>query len=114
MKGTTRDVGRAERQGHLTSLPGAQERLELIQADLLHPGAFDLAVAGCDYVLHIASPYVVNVEDPKRDLLDPAVGGTLRVLHSCRAAETVKRVVLTQSFAAIVQLDAAKTFTEDH
>ena len=99
--GTTRDPERAQREGHITSLPGAGERLRLVAADLMTPGAFDEAVAGSEYVVHTASPYMTDVEDPQRDLVDPAVEGTLSVLNACERAGTVKRVVLTSSFAAI-------------
>jgi dihydroflavonol-4-reductase len=86
---------------HLTSLPGAAERLELVAADLLAPGAFDAAVAGCEFVLHTASPYTLDARDPQRDLVDPAVQGTRSVLASCQKAGGVRRVVLTSSMAAI-------------
>lgn len=101
VRGTTRDVERALRQGELTSLEGAPERLELVAADLNQPGAFTEHMAGCEYVMHTASPFTLEVEDPQRDLVDPAVNGTLSVLESAAASPDVKRVVLTSSFAAI-------------
>ncbi|MEO8074856.1 MAG: NAD-dependent epimerase/dehydratase family protein [Acidobacteriota bacterium] len=100
VRGTVRNAVQAGKYGFLTSLPGAGERLELVGADLLTAGAYDAAVAGCDIVIHTASPYLVNVADPQRDLVDPAVKGTLNVLQSARSAG-VRRVVLTSSIAAI-------------
>ncbi|HIE22316.1 MAG TPA: aldehyde reductase, partial [Acidimicrobiia bacterium] len=113
VRGTTRNVAKAEAEGHLTGLPGAVERLELMEADLLEPGAFDEAVMGCDYVMHVASPYVIDVEDPQRDLVDPAVKGTRSVLASAAAVGTVKRVVLTSSFAAISGVPKDGVWTEE-
>lgn len=101
VRGTTRSVANAEADGVLPGLPGAEERLELVEADLLKEGAYDDAVIGCEYVMHVASPYVLDVEDPKRDLLDPAVKGTLSVFEAATRAGGVKRIVLTSSFAAI-------------
>ena len=95
---------------HLRSLPGA-ERLEVVAADLDEAGSFDAATAGCDYVVHAASPYVLTVNDPQRDLVDPAVRGTLSVLSSARVAATVKRVVVTSSFAAVTD-EPEGTFDE--
>ncbi|MGH8927017.1 MAG: NAD-dependent epimerase/dehydratase family protein, partial [Acidimicrobiia bacterium] len=46
-------------------------------------------------------PYVISVVDPQRDLVEPAVNGTRSVLEACRKAATVKRVVITSSFAAM-------------
>lgn len=94
-------------------MPGAAERLELVRADLLVPNAFDEPAAGCEYVIHTASPYVIHVEDPQRDLVDPAVGGTTSVLEACVTAATVKRIVLTSSVAAITDLADGHVNTED-
>ena len=51
--------------------------------------------------LGVASPFQTAVEDGQRDLVDPAVKGTLNVLAACKAAGTVERVVLTSSIAAV-------------
>jgi dihydroflavonol-4-reductase len=100
VRGTIRDHRRKQDLAFLTSLPGASERLELVGADLLDPRGWDAAVAGCEYVMHTASPYQIDVKDPQRDLVDPAVKGTRHVLDACRRA-AAKRVVLTSSMAAV-------------
>jgi dihydroflavonol-4-reductase len=86
---------------HLRALPGAGERLELVQADLMSAGAFVPLVAGCSQVVHAASPFQLDVADPQRDLVEPAVQGTEAVLSACQQATGVQRVVLTSSMAAI-------------
>ena len=101
VRGTVRDPERARSEGHLTGLSGAAERLELTAADLLAPGAFDDAVRDCELVIHTASPYTLDVTDPQRDLVEPAVRGTISILESCRESSTTRRVVLTSSVAAI-------------
>ena len=58
------------------------------------------AVAGCDYVLHVASPFPSRFPKDENELIIPAREGALRVLRASRDAG-VKRVVLTSSFAAI-------------
>jgi dihydroflavonol-4-reductase len=58
------------------------------------------AVAGCDFVLHVASPFPLKVPENEDELIVPARDGALRVLRASRDAG-VKRVVLTSSFAAI-------------
>lgn len=114
VRGTTRNVESAKEQGHLTGLPGASERLELVAADLNHDEAFTPHMVDCEYVLHVASPYVLEVEDPQRDLVDPAVSGTLSVLKSANVTPTVKRVVLTSSFAAITEGPSDEVRHEGH
>jgi nucleoside-diphosphate-sugar epimerase len=55
-----------------------------------------------DFVLHTASPFHYNVEDPVKDFLEPAVTGTTSILEAIKDnAPSVKRVVVTSSFAAI-------------
>ncbi len=101
VRGTLRSLRKEKELAHLRSLPGADERLELVAADLLTDGAFDEAAAGCDAVLHTASPYVLEASDPQKDLVDPAVKGTRNVLSACKKSSSVRRVVVTSSMAAI-------------
>jgi nucleoside-diphosphate-sugar epimerase len=75
-------------------------RLSFVAADLENDQGWTQAVAGCEYVLHVASPFPANVPAHEDELIVPAREGTLRVLRAARDAG-VKRVVLTSSFAAI-------------
>ena len=110
VRGTVRRVATAD---HLRALPGAGERLELVEADLTVPGSFEPAVRGCAAVFHTASPYIIQVDDPQRDLVDPAVNGTLSVLRACAAAPEVSRVVVTSSMAAVTdEPEASRVLTE--
>jgi nucleoside-diphosphate-sugar epimerase len=81
---------------------GAQagDRLTFVAADLENDEGWSQAVAGCDYVLHVASPFPLNVPKHEDELIVPAREGALRVLRASRDAG-IKRVVLTSSFAAI-------------
>lgn len=78
----------------------AGDRLTLAAADLMQDAGWAQAVAGCAYVLHVASPLPPGVPKNEDELIIPAREGTLRVLRAARDAG-VKRVVLTSSFAAI-------------
>jgi nucleoside-diphosphate-sugar epimerase len=77
-----------------------------IVPDIAQEDAFDQAVVSgppFEAVLHTASPFHFNVTDVQKDLLDPAVIGTTGILRSIKkSAPTVKRVVITSSFAALV------------
>jgi nucleoside-diphosphate-sugar epimerase len=81
---------------------GAQprDRLSFLAADLTNDAGWPEAVAGCEYVLHVASPLPERVPKDENELIVPAREGALRVLRASRDAG-VKRVVLTSSFAAI-------------
>jgi nucleoside-diphosphate-sugar epimerase len=78
--------------------PGS--RLSFVAADLTGDAGWADAVAGCEYVLHVASPLPPAVPKHEDELIVPARDGALRVLRAARDAG-VKRVVLTSSFAAI-------------
>jgi nucleoside-diphosphate-sugar epimerase len=75
-------------------------RLSFFAADLENDAGWSQAVAGCEYVLHVASPFPPNVPRHEDELIVPAREGALRVLRTARDAGA-KRVVLTSSFAAI-------------
>ncbi|KAB2615354.1 cinnamoyl-CoA reductase 1-like [Pyrus ussuriensis x Pyrus communis] len=101
VKASIRDPNDPTKTEHLHALDGAQDRLQLFKANLLEEGSFDSAVEGCEGVFHTASPFYHDVTDPKAELLEPAVKGTLNVLNSCAKSPSIKRVVLTSSIAAV-------------
>jgi nucleoside-diphosphate-sugar epimerase len=76
------------------------DRLSFAAADLENDAGWSEAVAGCEYVLHVASPLPPSLPKHEDELIVPAREGTLRVLRAARDAG-VKRVVFTSSFAAI-------------
>ncbi len=122
VRATVRDPADPARAGHLNAiakgLPGA---LSLHRADLLDPEGFDGAMEGCTTVLHTASPVIARgVEDPVRDLIEPAVNGTRNVIEAVDRCPSVRRVVLTSSVLAVYgdAVDMARTaagrFDESH
>ena len=66
-----------DKVGHLTELanksPGS---LVFFQADLLTPGAYTVAMQDCEVVFHTVSPFTLDVTDPQKELIEPAVEGT--------------------------------------
>jgi dihydroflavonol-4-reductase len=80
----------------------AKGKLKYFKADLLQEGSYDEAMKDCELVFHTASPFINKVKDPQKDLVDPALIGTKNVLASVNRTESVKRVVLTSSCAAII------------
>lgn len=91
------------------------EELTFFAADLTSDAGWHDAVANCDYVLHVASPFPGTLPKHEDELIVPAREGALRVLRAARDAG-VKRVVLTSSFAAIGYGQPAHTgkFNETH
>lgn len=94
-----------ERESHVRAMlkqggADAGDRLSFFAADLEADRGWPEVVAGCEYVLHVASPFPATVPKREDELIVPAREGALRVLRASRDAG-VRRVVLTSSFAAI-------------
>ncbi len=99
---TVRDPDDKQKIAHLVKLsennPG---EIILFKADLLEPGSFNAAAKGCNIVFHTASPFLFKFNDPVKDLINPAFEGTKNVLEAVNVTDSVERVVLTSSCAAI-------------
>lgn len=78
----------------------AGDALRFVAADLTKDEGWAEAAAGATFVLHVASPFPLEIPDHEDDLIVPARDGALRVLRAARDAG-VQRVVLTSSFAAV-------------
>lgn len=101
VRGTVRDLARtSELTAMLSRQAGRPIDMEWAQADLSSDTGWTGAVAGCEAVVHMASPFPVSVPRSPDELIRPAREGALRVLRAARAAG-VKRVAMTSSFAAV-------------
>ncbi|SMB77722.1 NAD-dependent epimerase/dehydratase family protein [Deinococcus hopiensis] len=101
--GTVRHLKDKGKTQHLIDLAKRYpQRLKLFEADLVKEGSFDDAMKGCSVVIHTASPYFLEKpKDVEQQLIKPALQGTQNVLASVNRTETVQRVVLTSSIAAL-------------
>src|SRR5215470_9034075 len=82
-------VRRPDRQADVLAMlrdggAAAPESLSLFTADLTADEGWREAVAGCDYVLHVASPLSTSVPKDENEMIVPARDGTLRVLRAAR------------------------------
>ena len=102
VRATVRSLKREPEVRALLKAAGADagERLAFFAADLTADAGWAEAAAGCDFVLHVASPFPLNVPKHEDELIVPAREGALRVLRASRGAG-VRRVVQTSSFAAV-------------
>jgi len=98
---TVRDLSReSDVRTRTESQVAAGDDLSVLAADLGSDEGWEQAARGCDYVLHVASPFpAVQPKDPD-ELIVPAREGTLRVLRAGLDAG-VERVVVTSSVAAV-------------
>lgn len=97
-----RNPDNSKKVGHLKNLAeNAKGEIKFFKADLLTEDAYTEAMQGCELVYHTASPFVIAVKNPQKDLIEPAEQGTANVLNSANKTASVKRVVVTSSCAAI-------------
>jgi nucleoside-diphosphate-sugar epimerase len=115
--GTVRSLANRSKYQFLQEFPNAKQNLKLFEADNLKEGSFDEAVQHSNIVLHTASPFFLKqTNNPQRDLVDPAVNGTLNILNSAQKIKNIRRVVITASVATIyspLQVTSKKVFNED-
>jgi dihydroflavonol-4-reductase len=115
--GTVRDPNNSEKNAHLHAMNlnpknKSSGKLSLVAADLTAADPFSAHV-DVEVVMHMASPYTINVKNPQTDLVDPAVMGTLSLLRAAAKSPRIKRVVLTSSVAAITDEPDGRVLTEN-
>ena len=100
VKGSLRTMNREQEVRDAVKTETDDTKLEFCKLDLLDDDGWEEAMRDCDYLMHVASPFVI--EDPKdeNELIKPAKEGTLRALNAAKKAG-IKRVVLTSSVAAV-------------
>lgn len=99
---------------------GFSNKLDVVLVpDIIDPAAYDQVLQGVTLVIHAASPLAAEVphfallqitrtlslpqtEDPKKDILDPAIKGTTNILKAVLKFPKVKRVVITSSVASVI------------
>jgi len=100
VRATVRSPERAAEVRQVLEEAGRSSDLTFVAADLERDEGWQEAVAGNEYVLHVASPFPPSSPAHEDELIVPAREGTLRVLRAARD-KGVRRVVITSSFAAI-------------
>ena len=100
VKGSLRSMNREQEVRDAVKTETDDTKLEFCKLDLLEDDGWEDAMWDCDYLMHVASPFVI--EDPKdeNELIKPAKEGTLRALNAAKKSG-IKRVVLTSSVAAV-------------
>ena len=115
VRGTVRSLARESGLRNALARHVDTERFELVIADLTSDEGWGEAVAGCRFVLHVASPVPNTPPKHEDELVVPARDGTCRVLRAASEAG-VARVVVTSSISAVCEgypRDPSRVFNED-
>jgi dihydroflavonol-4-reductase len=102
VKGSVRSLSKTDKvTGAIKKVIDPKGNLEYCELNLLSDYGWQKAMEGCDYVLHVASPFVTSEPKNENELIKPAVEGTQRALKAAKKAG-IKRVVLTSSMVAMI------------
>lgn len=101
VRGSVRNLNDAEKtdhvRAHATDL-GCEDRLELVEGDVLDADGWTTHLSGCDGLFHTATMY--STRGSAAEILDTANKGTTHLLHAASEAG-IQRVVYTSSTAAV-------------
>ena len=111
VKGSLRSMNREQEVRTAIKTAIDDSNLEFCELDLLKDDGWDDAMVDCDFVMHVASPFVLENPKDENELIKPAKEGTLRTLAAAKKAG-IKRVVVTSSTAAVNS--HMKTGISDH
>ena len=100
VKGSLRNMNREQEVRTAIKTAIDDSNLEFCELDLLKDDGWSDAMVDCDFVMHLASPFVLENPKDENELIKPAKEGTLRALNAAKKAG-IKRVVITSSTAAV-------------
>ncbi|CZR55553.1 related to flavonol reductase/cinnamoyl-CoA reductase [Phialocephala subalpina] len=114
VRGTVRSQ---EKLDHVRARYPDLEKLEIeIVEDIASAGTVENALESVTGVIHVASPFFVNPKNNEKDLLRPAIDGTLNILNAAARTSSVRRVVITATMATMSHIGSGpipgKIYTE--
>ena len=100
VRGSLRSMSRENEVREAVKKEVSDHNLELCKLDLMSDDGWDSSASECDYMLHLASPFIVGEPRTEDELIRPAREGTMRALKAAKKAG-IKKIVLTSSIVAI-------------
>ncbi|KAL4487202.1 hypothetical protein ABPG72_017921 [Tetrahymena utriculariae] len=116
VRGTVRDAQDKSKYQHFYEAIDEKyhQNISFVSADLNEEKGWDEAVSGCEYVIHVASPFYYDAKTAE-EIIDPAVKGTQYVLNACvKHHQKIKKVVLTSSGKAIFEGNFGKFYFNEN
>ncbi|EOD52908.1 putative 3-beta hydroxysteroid dehydrogenase isomerase family protein [Neofusicoccum parvum UCRNP2] len=104
VRGSARSQAKADAM--LAARPQFKDRLDFVLvADFSGETNLDDAVKDVDAIIHVASPFTYDTTNNEAELVRPAINGVQSLLRSASTNPSIRRIVLTSSFAAVVDID---------
>ena len=102
VRGSLRNISKSEKiVNAIKKEVDPKDNLEFCELNLLNDKGWDDAAKGCDFVMHVASPFINMEPKDENEYIRPAVHGTMRALKAAKSAG-IKRVVLTSSMVSML------------
>ena len=99
VKGSLRDLSKSNEVRESLDCLNNKD-LDFCKLDLLKDEGWLEATSDCDFLIHVASPFIIEEPKDERVLIQPALEGTLRALNAANKSG-IKKVVLTSSMASV-------------
>lgn len=109
VRGTVRSA--AKRKDIQARYAHIGDRFDIAVVEDIVTGDLTAALQGITAVIHIASPFTGKIQDPKKDMLDPAIKGTLNVVQATHKAG-IERMVITSSMVAVLNFGLGGAFRD--
>ncbi|KAL0944860.1 3-beta hydroxysteroid dehydrogenase isomerase family protein [Colletotrichum truncatum] len=104
VRGATRSLRKGEAM--IKARPQYADKLDFVQIeDFQNSNVFHGKMDGIDGVVHAASPFTYDVQDNDKELIQPAKNGVRSIMAAAESHPSIKRVVITSSFAAVMNVD---------
>ncbi|KAJ5572520.1 hypothetical protein N7450_009504 [Penicillium hetheringtonii] len=106
VRGATRSLEKANIM--IQARPQFSHLLEFVQVgdfETRTPEGLEAAVQGVDGIIHTASPFTYNTTNNEKELVIPAINGVAAILDAARKTSSVRRVVITSSFASVLDVN---------
>jgi len=102
VRGSLRNISKSEKIiNAIKKEVDPKDNLEFCELNLLNDKGWNDAAKGCDFVMHVASPFINKEPKDENEYIRPAVDGTIRALKAAKSAG-IKRVVLTSSMVSML------------
>ncbi len=113
VRGSLRDMSKEPKTRDYFVCDKENSNLEFCKLDLLNDEGWEDAASDCDYIMHIASPFIIEEPKNEKNLIEPALEGTLRALNTAKK-NNIKKFILTSSMASVAYGHKAKICNKDN
>lgn len=99
VKVSVRDLSRKDKFKHLMQLPNT-DNLFVSELDIMNQLALEDFIEDCDIIIHCGTPFQLEIENPDQ-VMTPTVSGTHQFLNCLLHHNSLKKVVIVASVAAL-------------